>query len=113
MRRQEHRCRWIGAQHTAWHRQVPQCEGGDVQRLLIMGVTACLAYMHIDLERYAVERGYKSIHNPSKGQELAQDLILHGDRVGDSFECRTPQSTRRLKVIGVIFQPEAALAPTV
>lgn len=49
---------------------------------LFMGVTACLAYMHIDLERYAVERGYKSIHNPVKGQDLATHLILYGDRVG-------------------------------
>lgn len=49
---------------------------------LFMGVTACLAYMHIDLERYAVERGYKSIHNPVKGQDLAAHLVLYGDRVG-------------------------------
>jgi hypothetical protein len=33
---------------------------------LCMGVTACLAYMHIDLERYAVGRGYKAAHNPSR-----------------------------------------------
>jgi HEAT repeat protein len=49
---------------------------------LFMGVTACLAYMYIDLERYEVERGYKAVHNPGKGQELAADLVRYGDRVG-------------------------------
>ena len=33
-----------------------------------MGVTACLAYMFIDLERYEVKRGHKAVHNPLKGQ---------------------------------------------
>lgn len=33
-----------------------------------------------------------------------------GYRVGDVFERRAPDGTRRLKVIGVSFQPEAALA---
>jgi HEAT repeat protein len=49
---------------------------------LFMGVTACLAYMFIDLERYEVERGYKAIHNPLKGQELAPHLVQYGHRVG-------------------------------
>jgi HEAT repeat protein len=49
---------------------------------LFMGVTACLAYMFIDLERYEVERGYKAIHNPLKGQELAVHLMEYGPRVG-------------------------------
>ena len=35
---------------------------------LFMGAIACLAYMFIDLERYEVERGYKAVHNPLKGQ---------------------------------------------
>lgn len=47
-----------------------------------MGVLACLAYMFIDLERYEVERGYKAIHNPVKGQELALHLVRYGQRVG-------------------------------
>ena len=33
-----------------------------------MGLTTCLAYMFIDLERCEVERGYKAVHNPLKGQ---------------------------------------------
>jgi HEAT repeat protein len=49
---------------------------------LFMGVTACLAYMFIDLERYEVERGYKAVHNPLKGQELALHLVQYGHRVG-------------------------------
>jgi regulator of nucleoside diphosphate kinase len=34
-----------------------------------------------------------------------------GYRVGDSFERRAPYGMRRLKVIDVTFQPEAALVP--
>jgi HEAT repeat protein len=49
---------------------------------LFMGLTACLAYMFIDLERYQVERGYKAVHNPLKGQELALYLGRHGQKVG-------------------------------
>lgn len=49
---------------------------------LFMGVTACLAYMMIDLERYSVARGYKAIHNPLKGQELAENLVRYGHAVG-------------------------------
>jgi HEAT repeat protein len=49
---------------------------------LLMGTAACLAYMFIDLERYEVERGYKAIHNPLKGQELARHLVRYGHRVG-------------------------------
>jgi hypothetical protein len=49
---------------------------------LFMGVAACLAYMFIDLERYEVERGYKAVHNPLKGQELARHLVRYGHRVG-------------------------------
>ena len=48
---------------------------------LLMGVTACLAYMFIDLERYQVERGYKAVHNPLKGQELALHLAEYGSQV--------------------------------
>ncbi len=50
--------------------------------MMFMGLTACLAYMFIDLERYAVERGYKAVHNPLKGQELALDLVRYGPQVG-------------------------------
>lgn len=49
---------------------------------VLMGVSACLAYMAIDVERYEVERGYKAIHNPLKGQLLASNLVRHGRRVG-------------------------------
>jgi len=48
---------------------------------LLMGAVACLAYMAIDLERYEVERGYKSVHNPLKGQELAANLARYGPQV--------------------------------
>src|ERR1051326_4122894 len=47
---------------------------------LLMGVTACLAYMYIDLERYEVGRGYKAVHNPLMGQGLALDLVKYGQR---------------------------------
>ncbi len=49
---------------------------------LFMGTAACLAYMFVDLERYQVERGYKAVHDPVKGQELAVHLIRYGGRVG-------------------------------
>jgi HEAT repeat protein len=49
---------------------------------LFMGVTACLAYMFIDLERYEVERGHKAVHNPMKGQEMARHLVRYGHQVG-------------------------------
>jgi HEAT repeat protein len=49
---------------------------------LFAGVTACLAYMFIDIERYEVERGYKAVHDPLKGQALAVHLVRYGDRVG-------------------------------
>ncbi len=45
---------------------------------VLMGITACLAYMFIDLERNEVERGYKAVHNPLKGQALALNLELYG-----------------------------------
>ncbi|MDR3618722.1 MAG: HEAT repeat domain-containing protein, partial [Paludisphaera borealis] len=50
--------------------------------LLTMGSSACFAYMFIDLERNEVERGYKSIHNPLKGQLLAESLKQYGKQVG-------------------------------
>ncbi len=48
---------------------------------LFMGVIACLAYMFIDLERNAVERGHKAVHNPLKGQVLAMNLSRYGKQV--------------------------------
>jgi HEAT repeat protein len=48
----------------------------------VMGVVTCLAYVHLDMERDEVERGYKSIHNPLKGQDPARDLAMYGGRVG-------------------------------
>ena len=47
-----------------------------------MGVTTCLAYMFIDLERYEVSRGYKAVHNPIAGQAPAVYLARYGERVG-------------------------------
>jgi HEAT repeat protein len=49
---------------------------------LVMGMVACLAYMFIDIERYEVERGYRAVHNPTKGQELAPNVARYGHRVG-------------------------------
>ena len=49
--------------------------------LMIMGSSACFAYMFIDLERNEVERGYKSIHNPLKGQLPAENLKQYGKQV--------------------------------
>ena len=49
---------------------------------LFMGLTACLTYMMIDLERFAVARGSKSVHNPLEGQELAENLVRYGQAVG-------------------------------
>ena len=48
---------------------------------LLMGAVTCLAYMFIDLERYEVERGYKAVHNPLKGQDLAIHLARYGQQV--------------------------------
>jgi HEAT repeat protein len=48
---------------------------------LLMGTTACLAYMFIDLERYEVERGYKAVFNPLKGQDLAVHVARYGQQV--------------------------------
>jgi hypothetical protein len=44
-----------------------------------MGISACLAYTYIDLERYDVGRGYRVVHNPLKGQELAHDLVQEAE----------------------------------
>ena len=41
---------------------------------MFMGIIACLAYIFLDLERNEVERGYKAVHNPLKGQALALNL---------------------------------------
>ena len=49
--------------------------------LMLMGAAACLAYMLIDLERNEVERGYKAVHNPLKGQLLAMHLKRYGKQV--------------------------------
>ncbi len=67
---------WVGGLLTPWLSVL--CGAA----LLFTGVTACLAYMFIDLERYEVGRGYKAVHNPLKGQQLASNLIQYGPRVG-------------------------------
>ena len=63
------------------NRSIPLAGAVCALALLFMGITACLAYMSIDLERYEVERGYKAVHNPLKGQELARHLIRYGQQV--------------------------------
>jgi len=46
-----------------------------------MGLAACLAYMFIDVERYEVARGYKTLHAPLKGQRVAAELARYGHQV--------------------------------
>jgi HEAT repeat protein len=46
--------------------------------LIVVGTSACFAYMFIDRERSEVERGYKSIHNVQKGQRPAEYLKRYG-----------------------------------
>lgn len=50
--------------------------------LLAVGVTACMAYIVIDQERFDVTRGYKVLYNPGKGQEVAERLLRHGPQAG-------------------------------
>ena len=50
--------------------------------LLFFGVIACLAYVHLDGERDDLARGYKSLHNPLKGQQLAANVLRYGHRAG-------------------------------
>lgn len=50
--------------------------------LVAIGGSACLAYVFIDLERYQVGRGHKVLHNPAKGQMVADDLVRYGARAG-------------------------------
>ena len=47
---------WLVAGH------VPELTVACAVVPLAMGMTACLAYMFIDLERYEVGRGYKAVH---------------------------------------------------
>jgi hypothetical protein len=49
---------------------------------LFMGLTACLASIHIDLERYEVARGHKAVHNPLKGPRQALGLARHRQQAG-------------------------------
>ena len=49
---------------------------------MFMGLTACLAYMFLDRERYEVDRGHKALHNPLKGQGLALYLARYGQQAG-------------------------------
>lgn len=44
-----------------------------------------MTYMMIDLERFAVARGHKSVHNPLEGQELAANLVRYGHMAGIPF----------------------------
>lgn len=50
--------------------------------LLHVGFICCLAYIAIDQERLDVARGYKALHNPAKGQQLADRLTRYGHRAG-------------------------------
>jgi len=71
-------CVWLG-----WivSRHLPLATVACAFVPILMGVSACLAYMHIDQERYQVARGYKAVHNPTKGQELARQLVRYGQQV--------------------------------
>jgi HEAT repeat protein len=60
---------------------VPAVTLGCAALSLAMGVSACLAYMFIDVERYEVERGRKAVHDPAKGQELAPNVARYGHQV--------------------------------
>src|SRR5215212_4347764 len=60
---------------------LPPVTLGCAALALTMGVTACLAYMFIDVERYEVERGRKAVHNPTMGQELAPNVARYGHQV--------------------------------
>ena len=50
--------------------------------LLATGVSSCLAFIFVSLERSEVSRGYKAIHNPAKGQNLARNVLNYGERLG-------------------------------
>jgi HEAT repeat protein len=50
--------------------------------LVFFGGITCLAFIRIDQERAEVGRGYKALHSPGQGQELAQDLLRYGSQVG-------------------------------
>ena len=50
--------------------------------MLTTGLSACMAFMLVSIERAEVTRGYKAVHNPVKGQELARYVVLYGDRLG-------------------------------
>lgn len=50
--------------------------------LIVAGAVTCFAYMHISFERYEVGRGFKALHDPGKGQELAVDLLRYGPQLG-------------------------------
>ncbi len=50
--------------------------------LLSAGISTCLAFMQVSIERYEVTRGYKAVHKPAKGQELAHHVVRYGDRLG-------------------------------
>ncbi len=47
---------------------------------MILGMSASLAYVYLDKEQVEVERGYKALHSPLKGQRLAADLARYGHR---------------------------------
>lgn len=63
-------------------RVVPAAGFGIAGLCIAVGVTTCLACMFVEIERYDVSRGYKAVHNPLKGQELAVHVVLYGHQVG-------------------------------
>jgi HEAT repeat protein len=74
----------IGLHIIAWHDGTEDAVRALVcgAALIFLGVITCLAYIFIDSERVEVQRGYKVLHNPVKGQGLASHLARHGQRVG-------------------------------
>jgi HEAT repeat protein len=66
----------------AFDEPVPLAVAAAGLALLFLGVTSCLAYVCVDQERYEVSRGYKVLHNPLAGQEVARALLRHGHMLG-------------------------------
>jgi hypothetical protein len=69
----------LGIELSSHHPYLALLCGGT---LLFIGTLTTLAYIYIDLERDDVARGYKALHSPMKGQELATNLVRYGRQIG-------------------------------
>uniref|UniRef100_UPI00301B8B14 HEAT repeat domain-containing protein n=1 Tax=Paludisphaera sp. TaxID=2017432 RepID=UPI00301B8B14 len=70
---------WIGGEVVGGG--VPAAQLVSGVSLIVVGASACFAYMFIDRERSEVERGYKTLHNVQKGQRPAEYLKRYGRQV--------------------------------